>query len=154
MSHASQTPALTSIQYEFEIHMEAPKEKVWRALTEDIDTWWLPDFHMVGTDSKIQLDAIAGGHLVESKADGSSLLWYTVQMCDTGHSLHLAGFIFPQWGGPGTTLLHLSLESVDDGTKFKVQDSQFGAIQASAAKSMEDGWIWLFTDGLKKHAEA
>lgn len=154
MSHASQTPALTSIQYEFEIHIEAPKEKVWKALTEDIHAWWLPDFHMVGADSKIQLDAVAGGQLIESKADGSSLLWYTVQMCDTGNSLHLAGFIFPQWGGPGTTLLHLSLESVEGGTNFKVQDAQFGAIQASAAKSMEDGWKWLFTDGLKKHAES
>jgi len=154
MSHASQSPALTSIQYEFEIHMNASKEKVWQALTEDIDAWWLPDFHMVGTDSKIQLDAVAGGQLIESKADGSSLLWFTVQMCDTGNSLHLAGFIFPQWGGPGITLLHLSLEGVEGGTKFKVQDSQLGAIQPSSAKSMEDGWIWLFTDGLKKYAEA
>jgi len=154
MSHASQSPALTSIQYEFEIHIEAPKKKVWQALTEDIQAWWLADFHMVGADSKLQLDPVAGGQLLESKDDGSSLLWFTVQMCDTGNSLHLAGFIFPQWGGPGTTLLHLSLESVDGGTRFKVQDSQFGAIQSSAAKSMQEGWTWLFTAGLKKFVEA
>ena len=144
---------MTSIQYEIEIPIEAPKEKVWKALTEDIDAWWLPDFHMVSAKSTIRLDATAGGQLIESTPDGSSLLWFTVQMCDVGNSLHLAGFIFPQWGGPGTSLLHLSLEATATGTLFKVQDSQFGAIQASAAKSMEEGWTWLFTDGLKKYVE-
>ena len=153
MSHSSQSPAMTSIQYELEIAMEAPKEDVWKALTEDINAWWLPDFHMVSTDSILKFDAIAGGQLIESKPDGSSLLWFTVQMCDTGNSLHLAGFIFPQWGGPGTSLLHLSLEATQTGTLLRVQDSQFGAIQASAAKSMEEGWTWLFTDGLKKYLE-
>lgn len=153
MSHTSQSPSLTSHQYELEIAIDAPKEKVWEALTKEINSWWLPDFHMVGEDSELQLNPVAGGKLVETKADGSSLLWYTVQMCDTGKSLHLAGFIFPQWGGPGTSLLHLSLESTETGTLFKVQDSQFGAIQASSVQSMEEGWTWLFTDGLKKFAE-
>ena len=66
------------LQYELEISMRAPRERVWGALTDEINAWWLPDFHVVGPESVVTLDARAGGGLVEALPDGGSLLWYTV----------------------------------------------------------------------------
>ena len=140
-------------RYELEIQIAAPRERVWQALIDDTNAWWLPDFHMVGEDSIVSLHARAGGHLIESKADGSSLLWYTVHMCVPEKSLHLTGFMAPEWGGPATTMLELSLEETDTGTQLLVRDALFGHITESVAKSLKEGWGKLFRQGLKVHAE-
>ncbi len=141
------------LKYELQIPIDASKAKVWRALTEETNAWWLPDFHMVDADSVVSLDARAGGHLIESKADGGSLLWYTVHMCIPEQSLHLVGFMAPEWGGPATTMLELSLEETDTGTQLVVRDALFGQVTKSVAKSLEEGWGKLFGQGLKQHAE-
>ncbi len=140
--------------YELEIVIDATPEEVWRALTEETNAWWLPDFHMMGEGSVVTFDARAGGQLVERTEPGGSLLWYTVQMCTPHVSLHLVGHIAPEWGGPATTMLRLGLEERDGGTVLVVQDATFGHTSAETAKSLEDGWRQLFTDGLKRYVEA
>ncbi len=122
----SETPPIQALQYELQIPIDAPQAEVWKALTEETNAWWLPDFHMVAADSVVSLQARAGGHLIESVADGGSLLWYTVQMCVPGKSLHLVGFMAPEWGGPATTMLELSLEETDTGTRLVLRDALFG----------------------------
>ena len=142
------------VHYELEIAIEADREVVWSALTEETDAWWLPDFHMVGEGSVVRFDARAGGQLIETREDGGSLLWYTVQMCSPGESVHLAGHVFPQWGGPATTLLHLSLEQDGGKTVLRVHDAQHGQVSDENIRSLEEGWALLFTEGLKKYVEA
>jgi uncharacterized protein YndB with AHSA1/START domain len=136
-----------------QIHIDAPPERVWSALVDEIDAWWLPDFHMVGADSALSLDATAGGALIERRADGSSLLWYTITMVRSGESLHLVGHMAPEWGGPATSMLSLKLEADDTGTLLIVQDALTGAIKDSMGESTEQGWRQLFGDGLKAHVE-
>ncbi len=149
----SETAPIQALKYELQIPIDAPQAVVWKALTEETNAWWLPDFHMVAADSVVSLQARAGGHLIESVADGGSLLWYTVQMCVPGKSLHLVGFMAPEWGGPATTMLELSLDETDTGTMLVVRDALFGQITESTAKSLEEGWGKLFGQGLKQHAE-
>jgi uncharacterized protein YndB with AHSA1/START domain len=141
-------------RYELEIPIDAPREEVWTALTEGIDDWWLPDFHMVGEGSKVTFDARAGGHLMETREDGASLLWCTVHMCTPGESIRMYGFASPEWGGPATSLLHFALQERDGGTLFVVQDARHGHVSPENIQSLVDGWTLLFTDGLKKHVEA
>ncbi len=149
----SETPPIQALHYELQIPIDAPQAVVWKALTEETNAWWLPDFHMVAADSVVSLQARAGGHLIESVADGGSLLWYTVQMCVPGKSLHLVGFMAPEWGGPATTMLELSLEETDTGIVLVVRDALFGQVTASTAKSLEEGWGKLFGQGLRRHVE-
>ena len=96
--------------YELEVSIDRPRETVWKALTQDTNAWWLPAFHMVGEGSTVTLRAEAGGQLLEKRESGGSLLWYTVHMVDPGNSIHLVGYSFPEWGGPGVTMLKLALE--------------------------------------------
>ena len=141
-------------RYELEIPIQAPVEVVWKALTEDTNAWWLPDFHMVGEGSVVTLEARGGGQLIEIQAEGGSLLWYTVQCCKPGEVLHLVGHVAPDWGGPATTMLKLALEENDGGTRLRVSDALFGCIDDDSVQSLIDGWTQLFTEGLAKHAEA
>ena len=150
---SSETLPVQALMYELQISIDAPKAVVWRALTEETNAWWLPDFHMVGEGSVVSLEARAGGHLIESRAEGGSLLWYTVHMCVPEKSLHLVGFMAPEWGGPATTMLELSLKETDTGTRLVVRDALFGHVTESTAKSLEEGWGKLFGKGLKEHAE-
>ncbi len=142
-----------AIKYELEIEIQAPRKVVWSALTEEINAWWLAGFRMVGDGSVLTLDARAGGQLVESREGGGSLLWYTVQMCLPEESLHLVGFIAPEWGGPATTMLELSLEDLRGGTLLRVKDALFGVVSKKNAFSLRDGWGQLFGEGLKRHVE-
>lgn len=143
-----------ALSYALQVDIDAPRDAVWRALTEQIDAWWLPDFHMIAADSVVRFDARAGGQLVEEQAGGGSLLWYTVAMCAPGESLHLVGHLAPPWGGPATTMLHLALEERDGGTRLAVTDSLFGVVDEKAAAQQEEGWRQLFEAGLKAHVEA
>ncbi len=145
--------ATTSLVYEFEIEIAAAPEAVWDSLTKEANAWWLADFHMVGPDSIVTLDARAGGQLLERTESGGSLLWYTVVMCEPGRSLHLVGHVAPDWGGPATTMLGLKLQAKGDATVLKVQDALFGRVSAATAGSLEAGWKQLFGDGLKAFVE-
>ena len=142
-----------TVIYDLEIIIDAPRAAVWKALTEETDNWWLADFHMVGEGSVVTLDATAGGHLIEKTEDGASLLWYTVQMCTPGESLHLVGHSAPQWGGPSISMLHLALEDRDDATVLRVQDAIFGRVADTSVSSLKQGWQQLFGDGLKRYVE-
>jgi len=143
-----------ALQYTLEVPIDAGPAAVWKALTDETNAWWLPDFHMVGEQSVVTLEARAGGQLIETQSDGSSLLWYTVQMCLTGTSIHLVGHIAPNWGGPATSMLELTLSGREGGTLLTVRDALFGQVTEKHAASQRDGWHQLFTDGLKTHVEA
>jgi len=140
-------------KYQLEIVIDAATDVVWRALVDEMDAWWLPDFHMLGEGSVVTFDATAGGHLIERKEDGGSLLWYTVSMCTPGESLHLVGHLAPAFGGPATTMLHLALAERDGATVLSVEDALFGHFSDETVTSLEAGWGQLFGDGLKRHVE-
>ena len=142
-----------AFKYELSIEINAPPPEVWTALIEETDAWWLPDFHMLGTGSTVTLRAEAGGALIETHADGGSLLWYTVQMVSPGESLHLAGHLAPEWGGPATTLLSLVVRERDGGTTLILRDALFGAISEETIDQLRGGWTQLLGEGLRQHLE-
>ena len=142
-----------AVTYELELEIAASPETVWKSLTEETDAWWLPDFRMVGPNSRVEFDSRAGGQLIERTEDGGSLLWYSVLMSVPGQSLDLVGHVTAAYGGPATTMLRLGLEASETGTLFKISDALVGHVKESSVSSLESGWMQLFRDGLKKHAE-
>lgn len=139
-------------RYEFEIQISAPRDRVWKALTEQVTSWWLPDFQMLGPDSVITLEPHAGGRLYEECGD-ASLLWYHVIAISKGKSLSLAGFCTQDFGGPCTTLLCVKLDEVGGVTTVSVSDGLFGRVSDKQIQSLQSGWKQLFTDGLKAVVE-
>lgn len=145
---------MRAAQYELEIEIDAPPERVWEALTAETNAWWLPDFHMAGEGSVVTLELEAGGALREDHPDGGSLLWYTVQSVVPGESIHLCGHTAPEWGGPATGMLRLAVEEREGGSALLVTDAMIGHVGDEQIESLRSGWIRLFSDGLKRHAEA
>ena len=141
------------IKYQFEIPFKRSRADIWDLLVDGIDAWWLNDFRVLGEGSKVTLNAIAGGQLIESSADGSSLEWYRVQMVSPGKSLYLVGYMAPDWGGPTTSMLKLELEDRDIGAVLIVSDALVGNVTQASASSAESGWKLLFGNGLRGHAE-
>lgn len=139
--------------YEMEIVISAPRARVWQALTDEINEWWLPDFHMAGEGSVVSFKAEAGGQLLERHENGKSLLWCTVIFCEPGVAVQMTGHIAPEWGGPTASMLKFHLEDRDGGTVLKITDALFGYVSDESVESLQGGWRWLMTDGLKAYVE-
>ena len=152
MNHAKVEEARV-VQYSFRVDIEASLERVWKGLTDQLGSWWLPDFHMLGPDSLVTLEPHAGGRLFEECGD-QSLLWYTVVAISPNKSMSLAGYCTPDFGGPCSTLLTISLEKSGGGTQLTVGDALYGRVSDGQASSLESGWKQLFGDGLKKFVES
>ena len=142
-----------AVIFELEITIEATRSRVWNALVEETNAWWLAEFHIVGEGSVVTFDTQAGGNLIESRADGSSLLWYTTQYCKPEDVIYLQSTVAHDWGGPAATILKLKLDERDGGCVLQVTQELFGVVTDDNVKSLEHGWRWLFTDGLKKFVE-
>ena len=141
------------VQYEFEVDIDAAPSRVWRALTDQLSSWWLPDFHVLGNDSTVTLEPVPGGRLFE-QSGSKGLLWYTVLAVSTNESLSLAGYCTPEWGGPCSTILTLKLIEIEKGTRLIVSDALYGRVDERQADSLKSGWQQMFNDGLRKFVEA
>ncbi len=150
-------PAATTearvVQYEFEVEIAAAPSRVWRALTDQLSSWWLPDFHVLGSDSVVTLEPMPGGRLFE-QSGSSGLLWYTVLAVSPNESLSLAGYCTPDWGGPCSTLLTIKLNEKGNGTRLVVSDALYGRVEDKQVDSLRSGWLQMFEDGLRKFVEA
>lgn len=141
------------VKYSFEILINRSAADIWTLMTSQIDAWWMSDFRALGEGSKVTLDAVTGGQLLESTQDGSSLEWYRVQMVTPGSALYLVGYMAPDWGGPTTSMLKLAVEDREGGGALIVSDALMGNVTEGSASSAEGGWKTLFGDGLKAFAE-
>jgi hypothetical protein len=140
-------------QYEFSIPIEASTSQVWRALADQIDSWWLSNFRMLGEASRVDLEPRAGGRLFEY-SHGAELLWYTVIAIDFGKSIDFAGYCTAKYGGPVTTMLSLEVASISERIAcLNVSDSLFGHVTDESVRCVQEGWKNLFTHGLKKFVE-
>lgn len=154
MNGARVSPAQVA-QYELEIEIDAGRERVWRALLEETNSWWLPDFHMVDAQSVVTFDTGPGGSLIEQVPGGGSLKWYDVQyFLPDQFKIYLVGHMAPEWGGPSTSSLSLAIDERDGGCVLKVTDAHFGNVTEASVESLSNGWRQLFGEGLKPFVES
>ncbi len=137
----------------FSIDIAASRAKVWKALTADIDRWWLDDFYCAPGSKKIIMELKPGGRVYETDGKGGGLVWYTITALQKGTSITMAGHFGPPFGGPVTTILTLKLEAKGAGTHLSVSDYLYGLVSPELSESMEAGWKRLFVDGLKAYIE-
>lgn len=154
MSEDSIQPA-NCCHVQIEIPIAATSARVWKAMFDEIERWWLPDFLMLGADSKISFDPRpSGSGLLEESPDGSGLQWYAVQMyLPKQFKVYLVGHIAADWGGPSTSSLMLALSDSTDGCVLTVADARHGKIDSKQIESLREGWRQLFSDGLKAYVE-
>jgi uncharacterized protein YndB with AHSA1/START domain len=62
-----------------ETDVEAPVDHAFQVFTEDIQRWWDPDHHLLGSDVvSMTFEPRVGGHIVDRYADGRECRWARV----------------------------------------------------------------------------
>lgn len=152
---STQSSNVSCRDYVLEIEIDCGPDRVWQAVFQDVDLWWLADFQMAGEDSTVSFDPRPGGRgLIEEAPDGTCLQWYAVQFyVPASKKVYLVGHIGPEWGGPCISHMQLCVTATESGSKLTIHDSLFGAVSDATANSLSDGWKTLFGDGLKKYLE-
>jgi len=149
----AKTTQCRSATLELEIAIEAAPAQVWKAFTNEIDEWWLPDFRVTGSPRGVVFESQVGGRVYEDQGDGQGLLWFHVLSLAEPASMHLAGQICPPFGGPATTQLYVTLEESASGTLLKITNALVGNIDESTVETTREGWRMLFEQGLRQWVE-
>ena len=147
---------VAAAQVELEIPIDAPRERVWRGLVDEIGLWWRRDFFVGKSVREFILEPRPGGRVYEDWGDGRGMLWYTVISIDQPAALQLAGHLLPGacGGSFGTTLLSIELEEGRGGsTLLKLSDSVVGRLGPELTGNLTEGWQLLIRDALKPHVE-
>jgi DNA-binding transcriptional ArsR family regulator/uncharacterized protein YndB with AHSA1/START domain len=139
---------------ELEITIDAPPERVWKAVLEETTQWWRRDF-CVSPDAKaFRIEPRVGGRMFEDWGNDAGVLWGTVLVLDPPSTLELLCHTTPRFGGPKMSMLRLSLAARGTGTLLTVSDSVMGRTDAQTAGELDAGWSALFGDALKTWVEA
>jgi uncharacterized protein YndB with AHSA1/START domain len=71
----------TSTAVRSEITVEAPIERAFAVFTEEMQTWWNPDHHLIET-AEMVVERHVGGNIVDRGPDGSECRWSRVLAYD------------------------------------------------------------------------
>ena len=134
---------------EMEILINAPQQKVWKALIDNTTFWWPKNFYTSPKAKGFHIEPKLGGRMYEDWGDGQGLIWYNVFGVDAPDSIHLSGCMAPPYG-PAHTLLVLKLEARDGATVLKLSDATIGKTDKCAK---EEGWKELFEGAFKPYVE-
>lgn len=149
MAKKKEAERLRSFELAQELEIAATRERVWSALTVEIDRWWR--FRQGGDESTIELDPRAGGGLVE-RWKGGSALWGTVTFVAEGERIRLSGPLGMHTGD--THLYSFDLEEKEDEvTIVKFTQRSVGDLDPEWKGSFEGGWATLLGTYLKTYAE-
>lgn len=144
--------SLGSAIVELEVEIDAPRERVWQGLTDEIGEWWPQEFFTTKSP-RFTLEPRVGGHMYEDTGDGTGAIWFQVTAVRPLESMHLQGHIAPPFGGPATSLVTLALEERDGKTVFKLTDALFGVLPEKDRECLVKGWRQIFEGKFKSYFE-
>jgi uncharacterized protein YndB with AHSA1/START domain len=138
-----------------ETRIEASPADVWRALTDDIASWWPRVFYCGGGSGTgtIKMEAWPGGRMYEEWGDGDGLLWATIHNVQREKSLEMVGAQGPEWGGPTTWIGGFKLEPDGSGTRLRFREAGVGRVDEANLREKEKGWRFLLDGALRAHCE-
>ena len=137
-----------------EIPIEAPKDRVWEALIQEADAWFVSDPGMGPADKTFHFEARVGGMMFEDWGNGNGVLWGHVIFCDSPNAVHVAGDCSPQWGGPNRGIMVWELAEAEGVTTVRFEHALHGSVSDKARASYEGGWKIQLVDGLKRYVES
>ena len=128
---------------------------VWRALTTEISGWWPDDFYAGGEPDarRFVLETHPGGRMYEDWGEGQGLVWATVQSVELERTLRVAGYVYPDFGGPTLWLGTWELEATRGGTSLRFTEAALGPMTEEGLARKKEGWTLLFGQALKDFVE-
>jgi uncharacterized protein YndB with AHSA1/START domain len=128
--------------------INAPREKVFKSLTQEVNSWWV---HAIQEDSELYLEPKIGGHFGENFKGGGGMRFATVTWLKPGVEIELNGPM--AFDGPVTGCFSFTLEDKGKGTLVKLEHKMFGPISDETKGMYTEGWNEMLGTGLKQYVE-
>lgn len=131
------------VKIEMELRIDAPREKVFAALTHELDNWWP---HRFKPDSKVSTDVTVGGKIEEVFSNGGGALYGVYVYLDQPGRIIATG---PSALHKGS-VSHVSDTLIEDGegTLYKRESTMWGSVSEDVEKMFRDGTRQLMEDAL------
>jgi len=133
----------------FEIAIDAPPSRVWRALVDETTSWWHDGFYAGRDPRGMRIEAQLGGRMWEDWGDGQGLVWGQVIGVRKDELLQVSGLIDASFGGPAGLITAFRLAPRGAGTTLSFKETSWGAANRSTRDSLESGWRFLLDDCLR-----
>lgn len=150
---APQDGAMTGLDIRQELELPAPVERVFRALTAELDHWWGAPYRQAGAPSTLRLDARIGAPMIETGADGHAVIWGHVEEIRAPYQLYLSGRFAVRGAIAGR--IHYDLAPAGPAAcTLTLTHQAVGPIAAAARARFAHGWQDLLQARLRAHLAA
>jgi DNA-binding transcriptional ArsR family regulator/uncharacterized protein YndB with AHSA1/START domain len=136
------------VQIEFEMHINAPRERVFKAMTSEFGNWWP---HRYKDGSEVYCDAVVGGRIGERFANGGGAVYGEIVYLDFPVKIACSGPSALQNGLSSFTTD--TLEERDGGTVVKRSFQLWGNVPEDLEKMYREGTRQLMEGALKAYCE-
>jgi uncharacterized protein YndB with AHSA1/START domain len=143
-------PPIVSETIEAAIRIDRPASDVWRALTEDVGTWWPHTF--ADQPFRIVLEPRIGGRFYEQfDATGAGALYATVTYIEPERMLRVSGPM--GMGGATLYVKTYRLEPDGDETVLRTTAVMLGAIESDTLDGYREGGVAVL-EAVKTYVES
>lgn len=144
--------SLNRLEIQAEYNIDAPPDRVWRALTEELQAWWGAPYKCCDDTVEILLELRGGGALLEKGADGTEVVWGIVSGFTPDSYLELEGSCGMAWPSFGNWS-HMLSDNGRGGTTLKFRHTALGLFKPEQQKNYGAGWDDLLGTRLKSWCE-
>jgi DNA-binding transcriptional ArsR family regulator/uncharacterized protein YndB with AHSA1/START domain len=144
--------SLGHLVVEQDILIEAPRAKVFDALTGDLSAWWgRPYIQDVSRAQSVVLEPHLGGRFLEKWSDEEGAIWCTVTNLKKNERLILQGSM--AMSGAVFGVIRFDLEDAPAGTRLKLSHRAMGEVNPDLQQGYHGGWEDLLQRRLRAWVE-
>ncbi|HTQ09104.1 MAG TPA: helix-turn-helix domain-containing protein [Fimbriimonadaceae bacterium] len=136
------------INVEMELYIDAPRERVFRAITEEYGNWWP---HRYKPDSTCYCEPFVGGKIGEKFSNGGGAIYGEIVYFDPPYKAVSSGASSLNRGLQGYSVD--TLEEQGEGTLVKRSMHLWGSIPENVEKMYREGSRQLLEDALRNYCE-
>ncbi|OIK15755.1 ArsR family transcriptional regulator [Bacillus sp. MUM 116] len=136
---------------EQEVFIDAPREQVFKALTEQSSDWWEFRLAPKGVPSQFTFDPSPGGQFIEKWGDNQGAVWGKVYFVNAPEEIRLNGHLGMQ-GAVNSSYTYRLIEK-DGGTLLQLSHHASGIIRENWEQEHTEGWKYLLGTLLKNYVE-
>lgn len=148
MDHSKQAEVF---RIEQEVVINAPREKVFKALTEKAEDWWEFRLAPKGVPSTFTFDPVPGGQFIEKWGENDGAVWGNVYYVNAPEEIRLHGHLGMR--GAVNSAYTYRLTEIEGVTILQLSHTASGVIEEEWEKSHIHGWKHLLGTLLKKYIE-
>ena len=147
----STTEQSNVFKIEQEVLIDAPRNRVFQALTEKIGDWWEFRIAPKGVRSQLSLDPKPGGQFIERWGDNEGAVWGTVYYINSYEEIRLIGHLGMK-GAVNSAYTYRLLEQ-EGKTLLQLSHAASGIIEEHWEEEHSKGWTYLLGKLLKEYVE-